>query len=535
MRNYIFLFYALIIIFLLCFSVNTNYIEGDDASTILYHLTGRDTGLQKPYAMYNSGFDFVLSFIDNQTEYKLRNFAYYISFFFSISILFLFIFLLKIIVEIKNEKLNYSFFFFLPLMMPEILFSSLVINSSNISNFFAILSLIFYLKSIKNQQVEKKYFIISLICFAIALPFRWSIIMFLPLFSSFHYLLKNDTFFKIIKINFFYILVSLILGFLLIYATGYNLSDFFEAIIWGKKYSNKSQNSLEQLFAIGSAFLTPIVVVLLFIGIVVNLKSKKNFLKTMLFLIFPSIPFFILNFYPSYKHAFQIIPLIIFFLYFGYTEMYLLFKKTTIFLVSIGIASIWLIGIELKYNNYAYGKSFEYKNPKELLNSYNNINKTKKINLNFNGGTFIPTPEGGRPIYGYSYVFLYQWKNLISNQQLVLDSIVKYLDKNNDTSIIQDRKTCFLQCTLFKYGYKTQMPFKSLDDKFLYRDFFNDEKKIRLFVIKDGVSRVQVSNDFLSSNKKIIFRSSYPSLIREVYRKNNNGKYFWDIYTMSNF
>jgi hypothetical protein len=535
-----YIFYLFVILFLVYFTVSINYVEGDDASTILYHLIGRDSNLQEPYAKYNSGIDYLLSFIDNQEENKLKLFAFCISFFFSTIILFLFVELFKTICLIKKEKLNYSFFIFLPLIMPEILFNTLVINSSNISYFFSILSLIFFLKSLNIvcfKNYINPYFFFSIICFGIALPFRWSIVMFLPVFFCFHYFLFEHNLIKIIKINFFHIALSLIVGFSFIYLTGYKLDDFFQTIIWGKSYSENKEISFQVIFATGSAFLTPIVIVLLIIGVVKYIFIDKLVLKNIIFFIFPLTPFFILGFFPSYKFLFPIFPLVLFVLYTGYNYVFLSKKKITVVFVSIGVILIWFVGVQISDNKYAYGNSFEFKNPNKLSQEYISHKKNKTVDLNFDGGTFMPTLEGGRPLYGYFYVFKYQWKKVIKAQQMVLNSIVNTLDINGDIILIQDRKTAFLQCTLFQLGYKTQMPFKSFSKEFLYRDFYKQNKIIRLYAIKDNTirTRVQIANEYLLSDKKVIFRSSYSSLIRDIYLEKNNSKNFWDIYTLTNF
>jgi hypothetical protein len=534
------LFYLFLILFLTVFTISFNYVEGDDASTILYHLVGRDLNLQEPYAKYNSGFDYLLSFIDNNSEDKLKKFAYIVSFSFSVAILFLFVLLFNKISLIKNQKLNYSFFIFLPLIMPEILFNSLVINSSNISYFFSILALLFFLKSLTSKYLLSYlniYFLFSIICFAIAIPFRWSIIMFLPMFFCFHYFLFNHNLIKIVKINLIHITISLLIGLLLINLTGYTLEDFINTIIWGKKYSDGKEVSFLGFFATGLAFLSPIVIILLILGIVKFIFIEKFTLNKIFLFFIPLIPFCILGFFPSYKFIFPIIPLVIYLLYIGYDHIFRSYKNLTLIFMILGVFSMWFIGIEIDNKQYAYGTSFCFKSKKEITEDYSSTDSKKSFCLDFNGGTYMPTLEGGRPLFGFFYVFKNQWKNTVINQQLVLDSIVKSLDSDNSLKIIQDRKTAFLQSTFYKYGYKTQMKFKDFNDELIYRDFYKKNKLIRLYVIKDNTkrSRIQIAHELLSSNEKVIFRSSYTSLIRDVYNENNIGKNFWDVFTLTNF
>src|SRR4051812_34368102 len=75
------LFYCFLYLLLFFFTLNFNYVEGDDAATILYHLCGRNPEIQRPYAAYNSGMDFLLQYSGLSREQDLRTFAISISFF----------------------------------------------------------------------------------------------------------------------------------------------------------------------------------------------------------------------------------------------------------------------------------------------------------------------------------------------------------------------------------------------------------------------------------------------------------------------
>lgn len=359
--------------------------------------------------------------------------------------------------------------------------------------------------------------------------------MFLPIFFSFHLYLINQSLIKIIKINTIHIFISLILGFIFIDITGYTISEFIEIVIWGKKYSENKQVSYQVLFATGSAFLTPLFVFLFVIGTLYFIKINKLNLKNILFIILPILPFSIFGIFPSYKFLFPIFPIFLLLTYYGYSYIVSKFKIIAYIILFIGIFFTWFIGIEVNDSKYAFGKAFEYKTPNILYSDYQSNSNKKTYKLSFNSGTYMPTLEGGRPIYGYFYVFLNQWKLLLNNQQKTLDSIVEIIDKNKNIVIVQDRRTAFLQCTLYKYGFKSNMKFENYNKDLLYRDFFKNNTKIRLFVIKDLSNRIEVTKNILKLNKKVIFRSSYSSLAREVFLENENEIFFLDIYSLKNF
>lgn len=537
MLKKVFVFYGVLAGVILFFCATPSYIEGDDASTILYHLSGRNESIQQPYAKYNSGFDYILSFIDSKNESLLRNTAFYLSFITAFSLFFLFVFLIKEIITTLQIKIDYHFFYFLPFLLPELLFNTLIINASNISYFFALISLIFYLKAINThtKNIFFIYFIISTISFGIAVPFRWSVIMMLPIFTSYSLLFLNEKFKNIIIYNFFHVLLSLIFGFTFLYITGYTLTDFLNIMLWGKKYAANVENSIQSIFAVGASFFTPMIIMLLFFGLFSFYKLKINFINKSTCLLIALIPFFIIGFHPSFKYLFPIFPIIIFIIYLGYIFFSTKYKSRFSIALIIACVLMWIFGIQITDNAYAFGQSFKCKNIKTLETDYKNINTPKKINLTLSSGTFMPTLEGGRPIYGYATVFLNQWKSFAIKQNQVIDSIADVLDNQNDIIILQDRDMAYLQVALSKKGYITKMPFLEYSKNLLHRDFNNGKKNIKLLVIKDEADRVAVANKYLNSNKKVIFRSSYTSLIKDIYSQDSNNKFFWDVYTLVNF
>jgi hypothetical protein len=59
-KAWIAIYYTVLYSILYFSTLNLNYVEGDDAATVLYHLCGRNTAIQKPYAAYNSGLDYII-------------------------------------------------------------------------------------------------------------------------------------------------------------------------------------------------------------------------------------------------------------------------------------------------------------------------------------------------------------------------------------------------------------------------------------------------------------------------------------------
>ena len=181
--NIIYIYYFGVFALLFFFTLNLNYVEGDDASTVLYHLCERNSTIQKPYAGYNSGIDFIIKLSGFKTEESIRIFAIFVSFISGLFILIACKSFLETFFENSDKiqpKTRTLFYFLLPFIVPDILFHSLIINSTNISFVFFLYSLIYFINFLKSTKNYWLFF--SVILFAIAIPFRWTMLVSIPVY-----------------------------------------------------------------------------------------------------------------------------------------------------------------------------------------------------------------------------------------------------------------------------------------------------------------------------------------------------------------
>ena len=207
--HFVLLFYTVLFALVYIFTLNLNYVEGDDATTVLYHLCGRNHNIQKPYAPYNSGFDYLLHF-SQANEPILRSIAIHLSFFFGWLVMCLSAIFLDVAFSDKSSKAKYIFLYLLPFIIPDFIFHSLIVNSANISFAFALLSIIFFMLFFKKGSW--KYFVISILFLGIAIPFRWSILTIFPVFYSLQLLYNEKSFFYRIKMTIVHNALALALG-----------------------------------------------------------------------------------------------------------------------------------------------------------------------------------------------------------------------------------------------------------------------------------------------------------------------------------
>ena len=458
---------------------------------------------------------------------------------FSLEILCLLAILIDLVSDKNKSNVKYVFLALLPFVIPDFIFSSLIVNSTNISFVLALLSTILYVKFLKKNNYW--IFGFSILFMALSIPFRWSNLVYYPVFLSFLIYVSNFDkilIFKQLKSLALFYATSLILGIFFIYISGYDFKTLINTIIWGKQYMDNSEKSLVSTVAIASSFFTIPLLVVLFFGIIIFLKqNRKQIFWRILFVVLPFIPYFILGLFIAYKYAITIVPLIIIIGLAGFIEVNKnKFLKFSFYLSLIGI---WFVGIKINVDNTLYGSGYEFKKlvvrQSQPINE-KNLDARLKFNAilpTFDGGFYIPTPEGPRPLFGYFYViFGGLWKNDIDNLAKNRALVVEKLMLNKKTILLQDRKTAYLECDLYKFGYKTNAPFKLNVSKNLeIRTYVKNNDTILVNAISDGVSKADFSVDFIKNNENVIFRSSYSSLIYNILTKKTDAKML-DAYTV---
>jgi hypothetical protein len=533
-KDPVFLVYLLIYILLSLTALNFNYVEGDDASTLLYHLCGRDSKIQEPYAAYNSGFDFILSIL--QADEKILRYS-------SVSLSFLFGFVIMYLLKVLNFNLiNLShkntliFYFAIPFIIPDLLFNSLLINPTNISFSFGLLSLITFLNYLKRNNFN--YAIISVITFGLSISFRWSMLMMAPVFLGVtiyyhHEALRNIK--ELIQLTIktiFFVSTGVIIGLVLIYVTGYSLNNFFEIMLWGRAYNKNAERSFFSMFASSSAFITPSLLFTLLLAIPFLLKklllSDTKTYGLIIFGLLSFIPFTILGVHPNLKYSITLLPFLMVLMTTGFIYLNTLKYIKTIWVFSIIMP--WVIGINLNLKGSFYGPGFGINNintNSDIKITENNVDKRlniKNFTIKKTGGIYMPTPEGPRPLYGYgSVLFGGEWYRqidiLFQERERLMNNIQEYDYK---ITLFQDRKTAIFQADLYRFGFKTNEPFIE-KGKTTKRLFTDGTDSIYLQIIPDYQNKADwIIQKSKLADEPLFFRSSYSSLIQDVLQKTND-------------
>lgn len=535
MKNfkYATLFYLLIFGYLFFFTLNLNYTDRDDATTVLYHLCGRNPEIEPPYAAYNSGLDFIMQYSGHQGEAALREFAIMVTFVSGFFILVLLVAFLEYFftdLDILNSKSRLYLYLLLPFIIPEIILHSLMVNATNISFAFLLASLTCFVQFLKREQFKFLFF--SALFFAIAIPFRWTILVALPvytgLFLYFHPLRRYaketlQLLFKIWVSNIAAILLSLVF----IWFTGYDFEAMYGTVVSTNDYLQTSEKSMLATLAAGVGFLTPSLLLLSVFGIL-NIykrhKAHKTEVSSVLGFISCSIlPFVLLSFYPLYKYSITMLPVMLVLAGFGF-EYAQHFKYRRLSVLAM-VFLPWIIGIQIDAKGTLCGPGFELRADRMPTQNFNYVSgnnpdnriRIEKIKPAFGSGFYMPMPEGPRSLYGYAYVlFGGGWKNQIEKFASERMKTLDYLLTHKEAVFFQDRKLSFIACDLYRLGFTTKTNFIE-DSTRIYRVFKKGKDSITINVVPH-TSQAEWMREYLRNSKKtVVYRTSYSNDILKLY------------------
>jgi len=517
----VYIFYSLLFIIIGLFGLNLNYIEGDDARTVLFHVFGRDATLQPPYSPYHSMFDTLFSFLPTQDETLLRRTGIIFSFASGYLVLMLIAKITNTLFKKAPPQL-YWFLLALPFLIPETLFSSLIINPTNTSFALLLLSHLFLIKYLKTDKLTS--IIVALLLFGLAVSFRW--IGGFYIFVLFgHFIFSNATDLKsVVNSNrlkkslliFPFFIVSVIFW---IQISGYSIIDIYDVFVDGTKYLEDKETSLLSIGASAISFITPGLVVLLLIGIIHCIKKRLLFPLSLLLI--SILPYFAMGLVPMYKYMITTIPPLVLLLAYGYISI-----KNRAFkyaLVTI-IVVPWFLGLEVRSNS-AWGPGFEVNTVINNAISESNFNPDKstaveKVNLVFGSGMAMPTSEGPRPLFGFGAALVNDWKHFVAKHNNERESSVNYAVENN-CNILQDVNHSYVASKLCEMGYMSKDELNASNEFGFHRRFDNNQITIHIDVFKNKKSlfNIQLMNSYLAKHKNVVVYSSYTNIITKLKAK----------------
>jgi hypothetical protein len=402
-----FWFFPALIAYLLVFwrSLIFIYIEGDDATSIAYHLLGRNPNLQLPYSPYQGMMDTVMSLLPAQ-EQILRVTGMGLSAIAGV----LFGYLLSRLVFEWNPNIPKSAKPVVALLIlfaaPELFYLGLSYKPALLAIDFLICAHLI-LRTIKpfnlNSSRNRVLFLISLVLFGVGVSFRWNTIVYGAVIAA-------DLFFvqgmasdrkQRALICMGWGLSALVFSLATIFLSNLNVLDISHAVSTMQSVLNQvgtdgSNAYLSMLLALSPLF-TPGMVIAAVIGFGLLVFRKDRMWIVVAAGLLGVLPFVRSG---SPKNLITFIPELAFCFTIGIRAIWNFdrysWKNNTARIAILAVILIpWIIGIRAIWGDTAWGPAFElkpYDRPENEANQFYPV---------FGTGSAFPTPGIPRPIYGY--------------------------------------------------------------------------------------------------------------------------------------
>jgi hypothetical protein len=472
------------------------FIEGDDAQTMMFHLSNYNFQKYQPYSTYHLGFD-LLVFFSN----KLIGLTYLNQFIYSLNIIAvcLNLFFIEIIFFSSDKATKIGVVLFpvlLVLISPEWLFSSWVIGPPNFALLFSLIGVWIYFNGRKNIIIFSSLF------FSLSIFFRFDFLyvyFFLYVYESFFsevFFIDKAKLFKFFKLGLFiacFTFSLILIGYSLIHKTDVDfigISTIFNDIInvfklklhWVGVAKN-SQSGLKSAMGL-ITFFTPLFFYTTLVGL--YYKRKTNFSKLwlvwLLIVVCLSFPFgWYFTSSGTIKRMLFAVPFFI--LPTIYWIQNLKIKSIDFICALILLLFQFLIGLNIDTSKTAYGPNLTTDNfYKQLKN-----NKVKeRYFFALNSGFAFPTEEGVRPILGFGYS-LFDWNKFYHDININYEKILINLDYYT----LVDSRAPLFDYLLFKNDFKKVKVEKILIDNILWeiQVFRNHIGKRKIIISISGGSK----------------------------------------------
>lgn len=525
------------------FSGTFVYIDGDDATSIAYHVMGRDSTMQEPYSPYHGMMDKMLSLLPAKEE-LVRTVAFGATRL--ATVLMYILILLLVFKQLRYSNVNLPFSWqaiaatALLFAAPELLFFGLVYAPTMIAMCLVLCShLLLYWLHYQQDVTSRQQiwgYVLSIVIFGFGVSFRWNVAAYGIIIAASILTMQSDQPLKNRLPNALgWLFFAGLSSFFMINLSGYGFRDFlakFETVLYvlnqaGTLSPESTASTMEVLMRTAltlTPLFTPIFALLIMLGLAKLIKEKSGLLGIIVAGLLSILPW-LRSGVP--KFIITALPVLILLFMVGLT-MIIEFakdknKKNIIYtLICIGLLLPWLVGIQIEREGTAWGpgfqlKSFDYKETEGT-----------DIKPILGPGMAFPTPEGVRPLYGYAYVLFREWKSFnesgTEERKLLVDTALQ----NSIPLVTTSWSPDYYLNDLYARGYKTSDPYDRIigDGFFSERRFENLNRQTIsiLYVEVEGEDvSILIEELALTSPSKEFVLTGYPRTMRDLYEAYPNA------------
>jgi hypothetical protein len=517
------------------------YVEGDDATSIAYHLLGRNKNLQPAYSPYQGMMDKLLSFLPSR-EFLLRVVSQDVTRVAAIAMIVLIMSLVfdwakrdkysaksKILISFAVLLAVPEFFYFGLDYSPTLVAMCLVLSAH------LVLRRVYYVIQAPKAKTTRNIICIaaSLLLFGFGVAFRWNVIVYeaviiVDLVANKKIEDSKEINPKLVSFAIIWGALAVLGSIIMIEISGYGfvdiLSEIKTALIITKQTGTFDLNAnmhVEEIVLTLSPMLSPGFIIFIFIGFLKVIRDRNPFWQVILISVLGILPW-LLSGVP--KFIIIVIPSLVFCFVEGFIcvidlirpKHYNVILYIIIFLMLIGP---WVIGIRVTQEGTAWGPGFELR-----PFNYSDVPGTK-LALSFSSGAAFPTTEGPRPLYGHGYVLLGGgWNKFINaaavERQRSIDAAISIKAPLVVTSWSPD----YYLDDLYAMNYTTTDPFNRNDASgyFKERNFFRQggDTVTLLYHELQGAEILNNLQPFMTLNNSTgkIVMVGYSQTLRALYK-----------------
>ena len=453
------------------------YIEGDDATSVVYHAMGRDVLLQPPYSAYHGMMDLFLAVLP-PSEIVVRTTAIALSAAAAALLVGLIVTLIQDWLPAGTPPRAALTTIFLLACTPEMFYLGLVYTPSLVAMGFVLAAHILIrtaCRKILHSEMGRgsfaALFVLSALLFGVGTACRWDVGIYL-LFIAVDLILNNadaDNFKEAVKIGALYALFAGAASLLAIFGSGYGFGEILETLALAKKEVLSSDSWFATIGAY-QTFFTPAFVVFFVVGYISLLRKSRRLALLIGVGLFSVAPYL---FSREPKMILPALPGLWVALAAGIDTIFpesdnRLFTGTRTGIILLMLLP-WVIGFQINSGETSWGPGFEIKTPGQAVGREDGMGPiTNRVDdrsvaisnwkVGFRGGFAIPTPEGPRPLGGHLFVLLNgEWRKLATNFDIERKSVI---DTALDThyNILQDEGNSFIVAKFLENGFETRDP-----------------------------------------------------------------------------
>ena len=478
LHNYAFWIIAAFALVFAC-SHRFAYVEGDDATSIAYHVLGRDASLQPPYSAYNGMMDKLLGFLP-PSEPVLRIAAFGIS---SVAAVVFVLLALKLVFDWLGHVTpvrRVTIALITLAACPELFFLGMAYTPNLVAMCFMLgahLSLRHALRpgaTAGGHRPAWGWFVASFALFGFGASCRWEtltygIVPVVDLWLGFSSHRMHRPSLRQVALGVVWGALALVAAFVFIGVSGYGPGAMIDFVKLSQKASSGelragSGYGLRNVIGIYQPFFTPAFLLLMLIGLGSVLMKSRSLLVKALIGLLPLLPM-IYNGAP--KLLLAAFPGLVLLVAIGTEKLWFALRsgprlQFTRGAIALLVLSPWLIGVRIFSPDTQWGPGFEVRTASaESQSTDTKAGQPRTISVGkvvpaLGAGFAFSTPEGPRPFGGFGAVlFGGGWRNHLGEREAERRKVIEQALATRQP-ILQDDGNALVLIHLLEQGFTTK-------------------------------------------------------------------------------